>query len=142
MAAALPASHPLAREFAGRENAAISLTALSAEPFILYRRPSGPGLYDAILAACHRAGFSPRIGQEAPRMLSTLNLVGAGLGVSIVPESMRRLQMDGVVFCRLKDRPPLKAPLHFAHRREEKSPVVQRFIETVVSTAAKPRKSR
>lgn len=142
MVAALPADHPLARELAGRKDAAIPLTALSAEPFILYRRPSGPGLYDAILSACHRAGFSPHIGQEAPRMLSTLNLVGAGLGVSIVPESMRRLQMDGVVFCCLKDRPPLKAPLHFAHRREEKSPVVQRFIDLVTATAAKPRRSR
>jgi DNA-binding transcriptional LysR family regulator len=137
MVAALPADHALARK-----DAPIALPALAGEPFILYRRPSGPGLYDAILAACHRAGFSPRIGQEAPRMLSTLNLVGAGLGVSIVPESMRRLHMDGVVFSRLKDRPPLKAPLHFAHRREEKSPVVQRFIDLVVATAAKPRRIR
>jgi DNA-binding transcriptional LysR family regulator len=75
-------------------------------------------------------------------MLSTLNLVAAGLGISVVPESMRRLHMDGVVFSRLKDRPPLKAPLHFAHRRDEKSPVVQRFIDLVVAAAAKPRKNR
>lgn len=142
MAAALPADHPLAIQLAGRRDGALALTALSGEPFILYRRPTGPGLYDAILAACHRAGFSPRIGQEAPRMLSTLNLVGAGLGVSLVPDSMRRLQMDGVVFCRLKDRPPLKAPLHFAHRRDEKSPVVQRFINLVVETATKSRRHR
>ncbi len=42
--------------------------------------PSGPGLYDSIIAACQQAGFSPRVGQEAPRLASTLSLVAAGLG--------------------------------------------------------------
>lgn len=86
MVAALPAGHPLAQG----DGTPLPLSALAAETFILYRRPSGPGLYDSILAGCHRAGFSPRVGQEAPRMLSTLNLVAAGLGVSIVPASILR----------------------------------------------------
>ncbi|MFX7776639.1 LysR substrate-binding domain-containing protein, partial [Acinetobacter baumannii] len=65
----------------------IALADLAGETFILYRRPTGPGLYDAIIAACRAAGFSPRIGQEAPRMPSTLSLVAAGLGISIIPAS-------------------------------------------------------
>ena len=69
-----------------------------AETFILYRRPLGPGLYDAIIAACQRAGYSPNIGQEAPRMLATLSLVAAGLGVTLVPQSMRRLRVHGVIY--------------------------------------------
>ena len=67
----------------------------------MYRRHNGPGLYDAILSACNAAGFSPRVGQEAPRIVSTLNLVAAGLGISLVPESLQRMRMDGVVFRRL-----------------------------------------
>ena len=74
------------------------LAALAAETFILYRRPLGPGLYDAIIAACQRAGYSPNIGQEAPRMLATLSLVAAGLGVTLVPQSMRRLRVHGVAY--------------------------------------------
>jgi DNA-binding transcriptional LysR family regulator len=117
----------------------LPLSALAGETFILYRRPSGPGLYDSILAGCHRAGFSPRIGQEAPRMLSTLNLVAAGLGVSIVPASMQGLHINGVVFSPLKDKPPLRAPLTFAHRRNERAPVVQRFISLVSQAIPKSR---
>ena len=83
----------------------MALPALAAETLILYRRPLGPGLHDAIVAACQRAGFSPTIGQEAPRMLATLSLVAAGLGVTLVPESMRQLQTEGVVYRRARREP-------------------------------------
>lgn len=76
MVVALPLGHRLAHE----TQQPLPLTELAHEAFILYRRPAGQGLYDAILAACHRAGFSPRIVQEAPRLPATLSLVGAGLG--------------------------------------------------------------
>jgi DNA-binding transcriptional LysR family regulator len=71
------------------------------------------------------------VGQEAPRILSTLNLVAAGLGVSIVPESLSRLQMDGVHYRPLASEPPLHAPLILACRRGEQSAAVQRFIDLV-----------
>jgi DNA-binding transcriptional LysR family regulator len=102
---------------------------------VLYKRPGGPGLYDTIIAACRAAGFSARVGQEAPRILSTLNLVAAGLGVSIVPASLRRLQMDGVVYRSLaKNQQPL-APLILACRSADNSAAVQRFIDLVKQSA-------
>ena len=129
MVLALPRGHALAR----RENASkgLALKALAAETFIVYRRRSGPGLYDAILAACNAAGFSPRIGQEAPRIVSTLNLVAAGLGISLVPESLQLMRMDGVVFRRLSGASQPKAPLYLAARRGETSTVVRKFLELV-----------
>jgi len=126
MIAAVPLGHALARP-AGR---ALPLAALAGETFILYRRRLGPGLYDSIIAACHRAGFSPRVEQEAPRMFSTLNLVAAGLGISIIPASMQRLHMEGVVYRRLKGA-PLKAPLKLASRRSESAPAVRSFVDLV-----------
>jgi DNA-binding transcriptional LysR family regulator len=139
MIVALPTGHPLAkgaRADAGRNRAApLELSALAKETFILYKRPGGPGLYDAIITACRGAGFSPIVGQEAPRIISTLNLVAAGLGVSLVPESLRRLQMDGVVYRRLADNARLVAPLILACRRGENAAAVQRFIDLVQSTA-------
>ena len=130
MLVALPAAHSLAKESA---DAALSLAALANETFILYKRPGGPGMYDTIITACRGAGFSPRVGQEAPRIISTLNLVAAGLGVSIVPASLRRLQMDGVVYRRLSGSAELKAPLILACRPGENSAAVQRFIDLVQS---------
>lgn len=130
MLVALPAGHALTST--DPANAApLVLSALANETFILYKRPGGPGLYDTIITACRGAGFSPRVGQEAPRIISTLNLVAAGLGVSIVPASLRRLQMDGVIYRRLAGSAELKAPLILACRHGENSAAVQRFVDLV-----------
>jgi DNA-binding transcriptional LysR family regulator len=128
MVVALPGVHPLARRDAGN---GLALGALAAETFIVYRRRSGPGLYDAIFAACHAAGFSPLVGQEAPRIVSTLNLVAAGLGIAVVPASLQRMQMDGVVYRPLKLGTRLRAPLLLATRRGDTGAVVRRFLDLV-----------
>lgn len=125
MVVAIPAGHKLA---SGKEKA-LKLSRLAAEPFILYRRHVGPGLYDTILSACSAAGFAPNVAQEAPRITSTLNLVAAGLGVSIVPDSLQRLQMDGIAYRPLRADPLLAAPINLACRRVENAPAVRRFID-------------
>jgi DNA-binding transcriptional LysR family regulator len=129
MVLALPRAHRLARH-----KKAVSLKALAEETFIVYRRHNGPGLYDAILSACNASGFSPHIGQEAPRIVSTLNLVAAGLGISLVPESLQRMRMDGVVFRRIGDAAKPMAPLYLVCRRGDTSPPVRRFLELVKRT--------
>lgn len=131
MFVALPSGHTLAGS-----SEPLPLTELAGETFILYRRPVGPGLHDAIISACDRAGFSPIIGQEAPRMLSTLSLVAAGLGVSLVPASMSRLEADGVAYRALAASTQLTAPLNLAHRRDEASAVVRGFITLIQRSAA------
>jgi DNA-binding transcriptional LysR family regulator len=133
MLAALPAAHPLTAKSDPAKP--LLLATLSDEPFVLYRRLAGPGFYDTIISACREAGFSPAVVQEAPRILSTLNLVAAGLGISIVPASLQRLQMDGVVFRRLKATRKLVAPLSLALRRGEASAAVRRFADLVRKTA-------
>ena len=134
MVAALPAGNALAGD---GNTSPLGLAELAAETLILYRRPLGPGLYDAIIAACQRAGFSPRIGQEAPRMLATLSLVAAGLGVTVVPASMQQLRVDGVAYRPLDDSAALVAPLNLAHRRGETGPAAQRFIALAQRIAAR-----
>jgi DNA-binding transcriptional LysR family regulator len=131
MVAALPSGHALSAT-----PEPLPLAALAGETFILYRRPVGPGLHDAIIAACDRAGFSPRIGQEAPRMLSTLSLVAAGLGVTVVPASMSRLEAEGVVYRAIDPKAQLTAPLNLAYRRDEISAAVRRFVGLVQRSAA------
>src|SRR3954447_19345170 len=87
LVAALPSRHELLRGRPARS--AIPLRALSAETFVFYRRPEGPGLTDAILSACQAAGFIPRFGQEALRPTSALSFVAAGHGISIVPAALQ-----------------------------------------------------
>jgi DNA-binding transcriptional LysR family regulator len=134
MVVAVPSQHALAR--AGRgEGAGVNLKRLAGETFIVYRRHTGPGLYDAIIAACHAAGFSPVVGQEAPRIVATLNLVAAGLGLSIVPASLERMHMDGVIYRRLTGPTQPTAPLHLATRRGDTSAAVRQFLALVRQTA-------
>jgi DNA-binding transcriptional LysR family regulator len=135
MVAALPAGHRLSPS---SHAPPLLLAELSAETFILYRRPLGPGLYDAIIAVCQRAGFAPQIGQEAPRMLSTLSLVAAGLGVTLIPASMQRLGVPGIVYRSLDPGSALVAPLNLAYRRGETAPATRRLISLVRSEAQKP----
>jgi len=133
MVLALPRGHALARKKGASK--ALSLAAVAGETFVIYRRPSGPGLHDVIVSACNVAGFSPRIGQEAPRIGSTLNLVAAGLGISLVPESLQLMRMDGVVFRGLAGTVQPKASLYFAARRSEASAAVREFGELVRRSA-------
>ncbi|GAB3627306.1 HTH-type transcriptional regulator BenM [Pandoraea terrae] len=131
MVLAVPKRHRLAR---GRGR--VALSELANEAMILYRRRSGQGLYDAIIAACHGAGFSPNIEQEAPRLLSTLSLVAAELGVSIVPASLMRMKVDGIVYRHLQPDTAPVAPLHLAYREGERSGAALRLLAHVRATVA------
>ena len=90
--AVLPPAHPLA------EREQLPLTDLAEEPFVHFPRAVAPALFDQIADACRRAGFRPRVVQEAQEWLTILGLVEAGLGVSLVPASFRRLRWGGVQY--------------------------------------------
>jgi DNA-binding transcriptional LysR family regulator len=131
---ALSEGHVLAQSD-GRGNAALPFKALAGETFIAWGRPQGMGAYPTVIAACHAAGFNPRLAHEALRLASTLNLVAIGLGISIVPASMQSVQMDGLAYRRLKSSTPLTVPLMLASRRGDPSAVVRRYLDLVKRAA-------
>ena len=131
---ALPSGHALARSGGGAP--AVSLQRLARETFILYG-PPGTAFYDLTMAACRAAGFNPRVGQETPRMTSSLNLVAVGLGICLVPASLQQMHMDGVTYCRLKGPVQPKAILNLASRRGDPSAVVRNFLNLVRVAATK-----
>jgi DNA-binding transcriptional LysR family regulator len=124
MLIALPANHPLAQA------ESLSLAQLSEEPFILYPRSVGPGIYDRIISACQTVGFSPRIGQNAPQLASTVNLVAAGLGIAIVPASMTHVHAESVRYHKIAGTAPV-APLGVAYRRNLRSAAAKNFVAMV-----------
>jgi DNA-binding transcriptional LysR family regulator len=137
MVVALPRTHIFAQ---GKRDTPVPLQRLSNETFILYG-PPGTGMYDATIAACHASGFNPRVGnlgastQQAPRITSTLSLVAAGLGISFVPSSLQRMNMDGVVFRPLKGTAQPKVVLDLIARRGDASAVVRQFVRLVRGAA-------
>jgi len=117
----LPVAHPLAH------SKSAPLSALAREHIILFTRTINPPVYDAILATFVRAGLSPRLAQEAPQVASAIPMVAAGLGVTLVPQSMSRLHPDGVVFVPVEE-PVLPAEICLAYRRTRRSAAVRNFV--------------
>lgn len=130
MVVALSRDHPLGRS-GRRGDGALSVKELAEETFIVYARQLGPAIYEATMAACLKAGFSPRLGQEAPRVISALSLVAVGLGISLVPACMQRMALEGIVYRRLKGAAQPKVVLNLAARRGDPSAVVGRFLVLV-----------
>jgi DNA-binding transcriptional LysR family regulator len=129
MLVALPGRHPLARR-GRRKSAPIALKALAAETILPFG-PPGTGMLDATIAACHAAGFSPRVSPQISRIATTLNLVAAGVGVAIVPASLQRMHMDGVAYRSVRSPIPLTVCLSLASRRGDPSPIVRNFVNLV-----------
>jgi DNA-binding transcriptional LysR family regulator len=128
--AAFPKGHALAR------GQVLALKRLSDETFVFNRRYDGRALVrDAAVAACHAAGFSPHVGQEAPQVISTLPLVAAGIGISIVPASLQHMHIRGVAYRRLTGSTLLKVPLNLASRRGDASAVVRQFVNLIRRSA-------
>jgi DNA-binding transcriptional LysR family regulator len=118
----LPAGHRLARARGG-----VRVADLAEEPFILFPRGIGCGLYDHVMTLCSQAGFAPRIVQEAREGVTILALVAAGTGISILPDTYRHASIPGTVLRPLAS-PAAKSRLLLAWRAAEKSPLVTRFV--------------
>jgi DNA-binding transcriptional LysR family regulator len=131
MVVALPARHPLAGSRRG-----LTLKSLAHETFIGYPRAAGAGLYDSVIAACIVSGFSPDIAHEAPQIVSTLNLVAAGMGISVVPSSMQRLRLDAVVYRPLSGPHNPKGQLNLAVRDDALASPATAFLALVRKDAA------
>ena len=130
---ALPMHHPAAK----RE--AVALADLGQEPFIMFPRSVGTGLFDIIVGACRDAGFTPRVVQEAPQFTSIIGLVSAGLGVALIPSALAQIRLDGVVYRPLLGA-EVSAPVMLVARRRDASAVVAAFAKMArgISKPARP----
>ncbi|WP_036140634.1 LysR family transcriptional regulator [Luteibacter sp. 9135] len=122
LVAVLRADHPLAT----RKRARLRMDELADERFVVFSRAAGTGVHDQLLSMCRNAGFVPRIAQEAGESSTMIGLVAAGLGVAVLPDSLRHVRVDGVAYVAI-DSPDAASALHVAHRRDDASPLVKAF---------------
>src|SRR5450830_8064 len=128
LVAVLPASHPLAAQ------AIVHIADLAALPFVMYPPGAGTSIYPQIFRLCRDAGFVPHVGQTAKESSTIIGLVAAGSGVTMLPSSFARVQMDGVAYRPLADKGAVTM-LYLAQRDEETSPLLAGFIEVVMQAA-------
>lgn len=79
----LPANHPLAKK------RPTDLRVLRDEPFVFFPRHYNPGYFDKTISLCQKVGFSPNIHYEGLGSNTLLQMVGSGLGITILPYSMK-----------------------------------------------------
>jgi DNA-binding transcriptional LysR family regulator len=120
--AVLPKGHRLA---AARR---LDLRLLAEETFIMYPYELGGGLHDLLIRLFNEAGFVPRVQQEATTVPTAVSLAAAGLGIALVPQSIRAVQIPGVVYKPLAS-PAAKAEIAIAHRLNDRSPAVLAFAK-------------
>jgi DNA-binding transcriptional LysR family regulator len=130
----LPDDHRLAKQ------RSIPLKALAREPFVMFPRARGPAFFDQLMGLCGKAGFTPRIVQEAAQ-LDIVSLVAAGFGISIMPSSMRNFRRPGLAFRSIVGSPQVE--LLIVWRHQNLSPALHNFVDLVrVLGVNRPRKSR
>ena len=121
--AVLQHTHPLARRNR------LSLIELASEPWVMFPRDNGATIYDLIISLCQKAGFSPKIVQEAGSVPARLGLVAAGFGVHLVHKTWETMPYPGIVYIPIE--PTAMIGLTCYWRKADPNPILKLFIDIV-----------
>ena len=112
-----------------RKPGPVKLKDLRDDPFVLIARSTSETFQTHALNLCLSSGFRANVVQEAKEMFTLINLVRAGLGVSLVPSAARKMRIPGVRFYPIKT-PGAKWEIAMIWRRDRRV-VVQPFVKLV-----------
>jgi len=119
-----PANHPLA-------NQPLDFARLSGERFVAVSETDGPALYSEIKRICLERGYEPNVVCKCDRVEAALLSVGAGVGISILPEALKRVfYSNNVKFTRIPGVDALRTYV-IAWHSVIINPAVKLFIEVV-----------
>jgi DNA-binding transcriptional LysR family regulator len=113
---AVPRAHSLAT--GGRPE----LRDLDGQDFITWTPRGGSYFLDLLGALFRGAGVAPRPRQRVDGMHAMLALVGAGIGVALVPEAARTIRMANVILRPIRLPANVAAELSLAWRRSDDAP--------------------
>lgn len=104
------------------------LASLADTPFIGMHPGVSRSFHDHLYRTCRVAGFVPNVVQEASELLTMLHLVGAGLGVALVPRSARQMRVPHVSFRETEVEEAVWSIGLAWHERSQEDPLVRAFL--------------
>ena len=104
------------------------LACLRHEPFVVCARSISASYFDHALSLCRRAGFTPKVVQEAGELFTQLQLVRAGIGVALVPSGAALMRVPQVRFRELRMAEAAWDVALVWRRRSPASSLVQAFV--------------
>ncbi len=122
------------RESALAEGPTVDLASLGAQRWLLPTSYDGfPGLAGHTRAAWELAGIEPEVRRTVGSLSTMVQLVGAGLGVAMVPASVRALGPTARMVRLATPLAPIEAAVVW-RRHERPSPVLERFLRAALAT--------
>ncbi|POT57441.1 LysR family transcriptional regulator [Citrobacter amalonaticus] len=125
--AMIPREHPLAQK------PVVTLAELVKEPFVFFDPHVGTGLYDEILGLMRRYNLTPVIAQEVGEAMTIIGLVAAGLGVSILPASFKRLQLSEMCWVPIAEEEAVSEMWLVWPKHHEQSHAARRFRQQLLT---------
>ncbi len=101
--------------------------AVVGAPLILFPRQSAPAFHDLVTGYYAAHGGRARIVQEAIQMQTIISLVSAGMGIALVPASLRNLSRAGVSYLELGGTAPV-LETGITWRTGDTTPTIERFV--------------
>jgi DNA-binding transcriptional LysR family regulator len=121
--AAVAKNNPLATK------SVINLKELKPIFFIGMSESSYPGYRRWLTRTCRKVGFSPKVLQDADIERTVIQSVAAGLGVALLPDQVKKLPHDSVVFRELN--PPVKTESCIAWKTDNPSVALKAYVNIV-----------
>lgn len=111
----------------------VDLAALDGETFFCPGRSEWGGVASHLLSACRLSGIEPVV-REVELVQTAVALVGAGLGVSVLPASVERVCGPDAVTRPLARHVPVVETGLLRRHADPPSPPVQRFLRLALET--------
>ncbi|QPC43243.1 LysR family transcriptional regulator [Kaustia mangrovi] len=101
-----------------------------SSPLVVFPRRVAPSFYDLVTGYYAARGGRAHIVQNAIQMQTIISLVSAGMGIALVPASLRHLARSGVRYLDLAGEAP-ELETGIVWRRDDTTPTLRNFLQMI-----------